>query len=71
VGDHWVALHCVGDHCVGENCGLKTFELMLGFQFVGSHEDGLYWEVLKTSTGVSAPCFARSSSARFGPFTGL
>ena len=67
-GLHCEALHCDGLHCEALHCeGLKPAELSVGFQFVGSHEEGLYCDVLNASEGVSAPCLARSSRARPGP----
>ena len=67
VGEVNAALYSVGEYSVGENCGVKTLAFRSGFQFVGSHEDGLYWDVLKRSTGASAPWRLRSVSARFAP----
>ena len=65
VGEYSVGENSVGEYSVGEVngravlgrrvlrgrelAGVKTFALRSGFQFVGSHEDGLYCDVLKTS----------------------
>ena len=71
-GLHCDALHCDGLHCDGLHCdGEKAEVLSEGSQFVGSQAEGLYCEVLNTSVGVSAPCLARSSSARPGPVAGF
>ena len=67
VGEVNVALYSVGEYSVGENRDVNTSAFRSDFQFVGSQAERLYCDVLKRSTGASAPSRFRSSRARFGP----